>query len=213
MTEEDKIDIKEINMQILDRKGYRYTSWLPVLEDPNLRSLDEVKGRMGILLALINISFDIPIEEVRNWVLDHDLAKHLSKKEEALFAKSDAEIDEDERSRLRWYIEGLWALLWATNVIDNLKETEWSEDQMQDMIPSLYDGEDMEKFNVLQSLRSVSEIYCMLDLYYRLHWYCVDERINGREAKINEGLVYERRYALEWLLFKETDWDEIEMST
>lgn len=53
----------------------------------------------------------------------------------------------------------------------------------------------------------------MLDYHYRLHWYCVDERINGKQAKINEGIVYERRYVLEWLMDKDSDWDDVGMST
>ncbi|MNF18151.1 hypothetical protein D3C80_2220700 [compost metagenome] len=53
----------------------------------------------------------------------------------------------------------------------------------------------------------------MLDYYYRLHWYCVDERIKENEALVNEGLVYERRKALEWLMNKDVDWDHVEMGT
>ncbi|MGE8380609.1 MAG: DUF4272 domain-containing protein, partial [Sphingobacterium sp.] len=65
----------------------------------------------------------------------------------------------------------------------------------------------------LSSLRSDNKIYTMLDFYYRLHWYCVDERLKGKQALINEGLVYERRKALEWLIDKDSDWDDIEMGT
>ena len=53
----------------------------------------------------------------------------------------------------------------------------------------------------------------MLDYYYRLHWYCVDERLKGENSKLNEGQIYERRKALEWVSDRDCDWDEIEMST
>jgi hypothetical protein len=72
---------------------------------------------------------------------------------------------------------------------------------------------DAEPAPKLNELKSDEEIYKMLDYYYRLHWYCVDERINGRELKINEGIVYERRKVLEWLINKDSDWDNEEMST
>ncbi len=114
---------------------------------------------------------------------------------------------------LRWYLEGLWALMWATNLIDSLDETQWCGEDMMSFLPNLEIGEDNRKIDEISEIRSDVEIYTMLDYYYRLHWYCVDERINNREAKINEGIVYERRKALEWLMDNSSDWDEIEMST
>ncbi len=53
----------------------------------------------------------------------------------------------------------------------------------------------------------------MFDLYYRFHWCCADKRINGRESKINEGLVFERGKALEWLMNKDYEWDDVAMDT
>ena len=213
MTEDEKIDIKEINMQIIGNKGYRYIDWLPILEDPNIRSLSEVKGRMAILLALVNISLDAPMEVIRDWLFDNNLSKHLSKKEESIFAKNDDEVTQDDKNRLRWYLEGLWALMWATNLTDELKENEWCGDDMASLLPNIENDDDTEKIDAITELRSERELYIMLDYHYRLHWYCVDERINGKQAKINEGIVYERRYVLEWLMDKDSDWDDVGMST
>lgn len=81
------------------------------------------------------------------------------------------------------------------------------------MMPDLENDEDNKKIDVLTSLRPELEIYTMLDYYYRLHWYCVDERINGRQATLNEGVVFERRRALEWAFSRSADWDNVEMST
>lgn len=65
MTEEQKIKVREFNNQIIANKNYRFNSWLPVLEDPDMRSLEEVKGRMSVMNALINISFEAPITFIR----------------------------------------------------------------------------------------------------------------------------------------------------
>ncbi len=78
---------------------------------------------------------------------------------------------------------------------------------------NLEENESNEKIDQLKELRTDVEIYNMLDLYYRFHWYCVDERIKGVEAKISEGIIYERRKALEWLINKDSDWYDIEMGT
>jgi hypothetical protein len=84
---------------------------------------------------------------------------------------------------------------------------------MASLLPNIENDDDTEKIDAITELRSERELYIMLDYHYRLHWYCVDERINGKQAKINEGIVYERRYVLEWLMDKDSDWDDVGMST
>ncbi|HFK5512534.1 DUF4272 domain-containing protein [Elizabethkingia anophelis] len=213
MTEEEKIRVREKNNELIELKKYRFNSWLPVLEDPDIRSIDEVKGRMSVMNALINISFGAPIHVIRNWIDIQGLTKYLSGWEHEILLKTNDELSDYESNSLRWYLEGLWGLMWTTKLIDTLDETLWCGDYMAQLLPDLQENESNKKIDALSVLRTDDEIYNMLDFYYRLHWYCVDERIHGREALINEGLVYERRRALEWLINKESDWDNIEMGT
>ncbi|OPC06394.1 hypothetical protein BAS09_02090 [Elizabethkingia ursingii] len=213
MTEEEKIRVRERNNKLIELKKYRFNTWLPVLEDPDIRSIDEVKGRMGVMNALINISFGAPIHIIRSWIDTQGLTRYLSGWEHEILLKSNDELSDYESNSLRWYLEGLWGLMWATKLTDTLDETEWCGDHMAQLLPDLQENESNKKIDDLSVLRGDGEIYNMLDFYYRLHWYCVDERFNGREALINEGLVYERRKALEWLINKESDWDNIEMGT
>lgn len=208
MTEEEKIRVREKNNKLIELKKYRFNTWLPVLEDPDIRSIDEVKGRMGVMNALINISFGAPIHIIRSWIDTQGLTRYLSGWEHEILLKSNDELSDYESNSLRWYLEGLWGLMWATKLTDTLDETEWCDDHMAQLLPDLQENESNKKIDDLSVLRGDDEIYNMLDFYYRLHWYCVDERFNGREA-----LVYERRKALEWLINKESDWDNIEMGT
>jgi len=213
MIEADKLTIRDCNNAIIAGKDYRFNSWLPILEDPNVRTLAEVRARMSIMNAMINISFEAPIAFIRSWIDAHSLKPYLSTWENEILAKDNDDLTERELISLRWYLEGLWALMWATKLIDTLDETQWCGDNMATLLPNLEQQEDNSKIDSLDSLQTDVDIYNMLDLYYRLHWYCVDERLNGREAKINEGIVYERRKALEWLINKDSVWDDIEMST
>jgi hypothetical protein len=104
-------------------------------------------------------------------------------------------------------------MMWATRMVDELDPTKWCGDDMASLLPNLEQGQNNEKLAKLQSLRPVSELYQMLDYYYRLHWYCVDERLHGRAASVSESLVYERRKALEWIYNSQYEWDDVEMST
>lgn len=65
-------------------------------------------------------------------------------------------------------------------------------------------------------LRNAEEILDEADLIYRLHWACVHDRINAREATagMHESIVIERRRGLFWLInYKNEDWDCISMDT
>ncbi|UOR04469.1 DUF4272 domain-containing protein [Hymenobacter aerilatus] len=193
--------------------GGRINDWLPYLDQPALRDIEEVKGRMSVLNALINISFEAPIAVIREWIQRHGLEVFLSAEEEELLTKDNDDLAQQELINLRWSLESLWAMMWATGMIDDLSPTEWVGDHMASLLPNLEQGEDNQKLAQLQSLRPPEKLYQMLDFHYRLHWYCVDERLHGREAVVQEGIVYERRKALEWIFNRAADWDDVEMST
>ncbi|MCB2409318.1 DUF4272 domain-containing protein [Hymenobacter lucidus] len=213
MSEEFKFQTKAESEGKVLALGGRICDWLPVLDTPAIRAAVEVQGRMSVLNALINISFQAPVDVIRNWLTQHDLLVFLSPEEESLLAKDNDELTEQQLINLRWSLESLWALMWATGMTDELAPTEWCGDDMASLLPNLEANEDNTKLTQPRTLRPEAELYQMLDYYYRLHWYCVDERLNGREALVSESLVYERRKALEWVFSRAQDWDDVEMST
>jgi hypothetical protein len=213
MTEEQKRQIKSDNDKIINGKGYRVNDWLPILDTPALRTIDEIKGRMSVMNALINISFEAPIHIIKKWIENEGLSGFLSNSEKEILAKENEELTPIEINSLRWYLEALWALMWLTKMIDNLDAEKHVGDNLASLVPNLEQGETNKKIDKLQDIRSELELYTMLDYYYRLHWYCVDERLNGRQSKLNEGQIYERRKSLEWAYNRENDWDNVEMGT
>lgn len=64
-------------------------------------------------------------------------------------------------------------------------------------------------------LRSKDEIINHADLYYRYGWAGVDLRIHGQQSpNLNQGLVYERHYAFNWLInYMNQDWDNVSCDT
>ena len=60
MTDINREEIKKINDTIIAQKGYRVNDWLPILEMPTLKDIEEIKGRMSVMNALINIAFEAP---------------------------------------------------------------------------------------------------------------------------------------------------------
>ncbi|AHJ95831.1 hypothetical protein Hsw_0236 [Hymenobacter swuensis DY53] len=168
---------------------------------------------MSVLNALINISFQAPVAVIEKWLTQENLLAYLSPDEAAILTKTNKQLTEQELANLRWNLESLWAMMWATQMVSELDPVKWCGDNMASLLPNLEQGQTNEKLTGLQNLRSAAELYRMLDFYYRLHWYCVDERLHGRAANVSESLVYERRKALEWIYNNQYEWDDVEMST
>jgi hypothetical protein len=213
MTDEQKQQIKSENDQLINQKGFRVNNWLPILDTPKLRTVEEIKGRMSVMNAMINIAFEAPTYIIDEWIKAQKLTVFLSDSEQQILAKENEELTEEEINSLMWYLEALWALMWLVQMVDKLEAEKHVGDNMASLLPNLEDGDTNEKLDNIKEIRPELEIYTMLDYYYRLHWYCVDERLNGREPKLNEGQVYERRKALEWAFNRSNDWDDVEMGT
>lgn len=213
MTDEQKQQIKSENDQLINQKGFRVNNWLPILDTPKLRTVEEIKGRMSVMNAMINIAFEAPTYIIDEWIKAQKLTVFLSDSERQILAKENEELTEEEVNSLMWYLEALWALMWLAQMVDKLEAEKHVGDNMASLLPNLEDGDTNEKLDKIKEIRPELEIYTMLDYYYRLHWYCVDERLNGREPKLNEGQVYERRKALEWAFNRSNDWDDVEMGT
>lgn len=213
MTDELKHEIKAKNDKIISEKGYKVNNWLPILETPALRTIEEIKGRMSVMNALINIAFEASTSIIKEWIEDQNLSQYLSESEKEILETENDDLTQIQINTLLWYLEALWGFMWIIELIDDLEAEEFVGDNMALLLPNLEEGETNKKLDDLHKIRPAMEIYEMLDYYYRLHWYCVDERINGREAKLNEGVIYERRKAIEWAFNRENDWDNVEMST
>lgn len=213
ITDEQKHQIKLSNDTIIKEKGYRVNDWLPILDTPAPRTIGEIKGRMAVMNALINIAFEAPVHIIKEWIETHHLTQQLSISEQQILAKDNDQLERGELINLSWYLEALWAFMWLTEMIDELEADKHVGDNLASMMPNIEQDEDNKKLESLQNLRSETEVYTMLDYYYRLHWYCVDERLNGREPQLNEGQIYERRKALEWAFERSNDWDNVEMGT
>jgi hypothetical protein len=211
MTLTQQQSIKATNDKLILEQGYRINEWLPVLDDTKIRSLEDIKGRISIMNAVINIAFEAPTHEIKNWIIKHKLTKHLSESEQLIIDKPNDHLNNFELNSIMWYLESLWALMWVVEMIETLDAKVPVSDNMASLLPDLEQEESNEKVDKVQNLRPELEIYTMLDYYYRLHWFVTDSRINGVKIKLTEGVIYERRKALEWVMNRDCDWDSVEM--
>ncbi|EDP96266.1 DUF4272 domain-containing protein [Kordia algicida OT-1] len=188
---------------------------LPCVEDESeteIRPAKEIAIRVTIM-ALIN-GFTL------NAISGEDTIKILQKlalwefvtpKEKHLLENPTDEAKNNES----WKCEGIGILLWALYKLDEIPFPN-SMINFDDLPPENYPLKDAKSFiENTATVRSTSEILDMNDLYYRMNWACVDARIKGQPMEIMiPGVVYERQYALNWLIqYRDQDWDNVSCDT
>ena len=209
---------KERNEKFLETTGLKINYNLPHIETEEqtvLRTPLEIARRITVLAATNMVAFDgMTGERAEAYLEENDLLEFATPKELDFLRDPTASKKQNET----WKAECIWVLMWAMNVVDELG----FPDTMCDLNHIASENYPVEGYqNPLEfiaeqnSSRYKSEIMDMNDLYYRIHWACVDARINGRQMEIvNPGIVYERHYALNWLInYMEQEWDDITTDT
>lgn len=210
----DPAEIKRQSEAIVLQNGGRICDWLPPIEFSQPRDLKDVIDRALILNALLQLAFGAPSHIIAGWIDRESLAQALTPKERAWLSKPTESLTEQERTDLFWYIEALWAILWATGLIDKLPFDSSAATTMASLCPDLQRNEDGAKFRQRMKLRPYAELYAMRDLAYRFHWWTRDAHHKGEKTGAVElDFVMERRKALEWILDRTSDWDDMNLST
>ncbi|MDF1758637.1 MAG: DUF4272 domain-containing protein [Legionellaceae bacterium] len=211
----ENIDAKAIKTRsekIILNFGGEVLDWLPTIEYTEARTKTDVINRALIMNALYQIHIGAPKPYINNWINKNGLTSYLTSRELAILT-SERELADEEHFELHLSLEALWAISWATNLIDTLPFDQEVGSELASLSPNLQLNEDGFKYTNNMNLRSKKTIYEMLDLYYRLHWWVNNALIAGKSTgDISFGVIRERRKALEWILNKNTTWDNIDLS-
>ncbi|WP_310556717.1 DUF4272 domain-containing protein [Flavobacterium sp.] len=209
---------KEKTEKILKNKGIKINFNLPNVEteeDTELRKPKEIAKRVTVLAVTNSVAFNgMTGQEAIDYLKKYELWDETTPNEKE-FLKNPTE---EKKNQETWKCEGIWTLMWALKIVDDLG----FPNQLCDLnnIPSskypINGNIDPNIFiNSITEIRTKSEILDNVDFYYRTNWACVDARLNRIELnKVNSGIVYERQYALNWLVnYLEQEWDEITCDT
>ncbi|CAA9197103.1 hypothetical protein FLA105534_01478 [Flavobacterium bizetiae] len=215
---EDQQLRKEKNEKILEENAIKINRNLPCIEseeETTLRTPKEIAQRVSALAVVNLVAFNsISTEEATEYLQNYNLWDFTTENEKEFLVNP----TDDKKANESWKCEGIWVLMWALNKIETLDFPDEFCD-LENIDPDNYPvGQDKDPnifIDSIVSIRSKSEILDANDLYYRFNWACVDERINGREIEgINPGIVYERQYALNWLInYMDQDWDSVSCDT
>ncbi len=209
---------KSENEDLIRQRGIRVNLHLPCSPDSariTLRSPEEIARRVSVLAIINLLAFDsVSADEATDYLQRYHLWDFVTSGEKDLLNNP----DEEKKRLATWQCEAIWTLLWALGKVPELGFPD-QLCQLNDIAPADYpvgpDKDPNDFIQAVQSSRSAGEILTARDLYYRLHWTCTDARLSNTPTdKVHPGVVYERYYALNWLISHQgQEWDEVSCDT
>ncbi len=207
---------KERTEGYLKSLGVPVNPHLPLVEgesEVRLREPKEVAKRAIVLYALVAVAHQADRQRATLWLKREGLWESVSPKEKGFLESDDP--PEQARVEASWRAESLWTLLWALGKTARLDlPNEVCDTQLiQEIMPA--PDSSCTQFINQAALRPPSEILDTTDLIYRVHWAVVDARLNSRKTPggFHSGIVYERHYALNWLVRYADEWDDVTTDT
>lgn len=175
-----------------------------------LRSAEETGIRIACLFGVVGTAFDPDDGVFRDALKKHALWEHLTPREVAFLAAPGC--DAQAALDLTWRLEGMFLLMWATELVDDLplprEETEPGQ------VVARFPGVDESPWPFIRELRlrPIPEILDAADLLFRLRWAT---RQAGPERSpppsgLIPGVVEEWHHAIHWLTCAgDADWDDV----
>lgn len=202
---------KAASHEFLRHHAVELNEALPLIESiEELRPQDarSVAIRSVVLCYLIGLGFGADVRRLKASLEQFGLIEHASAKEQDLLNKS--HHTEQEKINVTWLTECIQSLAWCMDLVE-LDPFRRCDDDLASHFPPPFT--DPREFIAEATLRPQDEIYQQADLHYRLHWAARNARLMGTQSKADEGLISERRKALDWAIGVEADWDEIPLDT
>jgi hypothetical protein len=189
---------------------------LPRVEDESdtrLRPAIEVAKRSIALFSVSAVGFGASSERAIKWLGNEELWDSLSPQEQTFLLNRNP--SQQDLANASWRVESLWTLLWCLGKIESLEfPTDTCDvDLIQELMPP--PDTSCQKFCREATVRTLSEVLDQTDLVYRIHWAVVEARLKGQPTpcSLNSSVVYERHYALNWLIFYADEWDNVTTDT
>ena len=209
---------KERTEKFLRKKDIKINHHLPRIEseeETTIRTAKEIAERVTALATVSLVAFNnFTGEEAKEYLAKYQLSRLFTPKEVEFLDNP----TEEKKIQETWRCEGIWTLMWALKMVDDLGFPDTLCDLNsipENKYPIGIDKDPNDFIHAMKESRTLSEILDASDLYYRLDWACVDARLNGRQMlQVHPSIVYERHYALNWLTnYMNQDWDDISCDT
>ena len=202
--------LKLSNNQYLSSVGIDINQNLPLIEnlnEVNPRSSEDVASRLCALAYVIGIGYDANRTELSKHIETFNLWNHVSEYEKTLLVSK--EVSKQDKFNMQWLNEAAQALAWSIGLVE-INHFKHCDDDLAKKVPF---KKDPSHFIESAQIRPISEIQRQSDLLYRMHWYTRNCQLNGKQSKLNNSIILERRRAIDWVYGVEKHWDEVTLDT
>jgi hypothetical protein len=207
---------KEFSDKFLKQKGVPVLANLPFVEDytnAKFREEKEVARKAVVLYGLIYVAHsEKTSKEIIGYFKKYNLWNSVSPEERKYLEKQNR--TQQDNNAVSWRIENLNVLLWALGSFDTLSfPTTICDFSNYNNLPDL--DRDPTAWISSSKLRDKEDILNQTDLIYRIHWATREADLKGKAmpAGLNEDIIMERHFALNWLTMYAVDWDDITTDT
>ncbi|MRW93668.1 DUF4272 domain-containing protein [Duganella sp. FT80W] len=204
--------------QLAERKIQVPADLPPLVSEPELRvrAPEDILRRM---LALFVVAIRAESLTSKTPIAVADLQQRfppafagLTDAERAFLAQE--QPSEQEITQFLWRYEAILVLQWALGLQDTLPFADAICDVAS--ISSTVIDRGTDGLRKQPVARAPQELLDALDLHYRLHWVSRQAILKKTPvpAGLNEGVLQERHYALNWLVrFEDREWDDVDTPT
>jgi hypothetical protein len=189
---------------------------LPLIEEESeavIRSGQDIARRILILTYLNVVQEGGDKKEIIAFLKNEGLWNDVSEDEKELLKKT--KLTKQDKINLSWRSEGVWLMLWAINKVGELEmpTTQCTINEILCRLPGFLTS--TKEFIETATVRPTAEILDMADLLYRMHWSTRQAGLDANEAPadLDDSIVYERHYAINWITYYEENWDDVTTDT
>lgn len=204
--------------------GFTPSNSLPTAFNIGLRPSIEIAQRLNAIKALVLWLMvpedNLPSDKILNFVHINELEKFMTDEEKKILHSSRG--NEELRDTIGWKFENAWPLAWYFGY----KEPEitgqmMAGEQMGEILANYTCPIDDNIKNWIKNKETISEesLIKKEDLFYCLHNAVRSAQLGhntvpkGFDPAVNGGVIHERRHSLTWMLSKDTEWNETDLST
>ncbi len=174
------------------------------------RTAEEAAERLLAILAVVGRAHQP--EDARKWWESHGIENYLSPCETS-FVNNPSPTD-SEMAAFSWRAEGAVSIVWALGGLSAMPPPNRQFDLFQvEMVRDAMSSPS--KFLATAQLRPEQEIEELESDIYHQHWRVRDAQLFQKEMppELDPEIVYERRYALSWLVGWGSCWDDVPTDT
>ena len=207
---------KSLSNKYLKQKGVPVLEHLPLVADyrtAKFRNEKEVAKKALVLSGLIQVAYEEKTSvEIIAYFKKYSLWSAVSPEEREYLQKQ--RRTKEDNIPVSWRVENLYVLLWALGSLDSLPfPANQCDFNIYDHLPDM--ESDPTEWVSNAKLRNTEDILNETDLIYRIHWATRQAGLDDKPmpANLNDDIVFERHFALNWLTMYAANWDDITTDT